>query len=530
MSANPTPYDALSGTPISSETSATGVDQAPESAAAPGATPDSVPPAPTNDQVNAAAPTPQNPAAGMTPQVQAPKQPFWKALLQGAIAGLAGSAGSTHFGGGLARGAAGEIEQKQQQFENNQQAQTNAANIKFRDIQSAAAAAALNHQGVVQAQQDSEFQNQQEQWARDQVAFNGKLGVMYDVVPKTPENVQQYLEQSTANGAAQGGAHVPPGVIQSPKFLYVPKATDSPEGVNAGYTRLTQLAPLFGFAPPDRQAFLNASPQARRQMIEGPLNLAAGLDRSGVPLTKEKLTGQISNLQTNLQQLQSDPNANPDTVAYGQKLLANLQAQQKAQVAVKHNDRVDAANVNLGKSEALATYRQSLHAADPKISGQMYFASAPDGTQIAGTAQELASAGVDASHAVKMPAADQSKVIAARDLTTTNGLFHAVKQNIDALEKSGKIGDVTSRWQDFMAGKLGGGNDPNFSALRTNMGLLATKMMQAHVGNRGSETMLQHFTNLADYKISNVQNLNAALGAEYNYALEMAKRPKAVTK
>ena len=75
-----------------------------------------------------------------------------------------------------------------------------------------------------------------------------------------------------------------------------------------------------------------------------------------------------------------------------------------------------------------------------------------------------------------------------------------------------------------MAGKLG--DDPDFAALNTHMGLLSTALMQAHVGARGSSEMLEHFQNPMNQKISTPQQLKSQLNAAYGYVKEKAMVPK----
>ena len=60
------------------------------------------------------------------------------------------------------------------------------------------------------------------------------------------------------------------------------------------------------------------------------------------------------------------------------------------------------------------------------------------------------------------------------------------------LARQGKLGPLASRYQEFMAGTYGKG-DPEVEELRTKMGLLATGLMQVHVGARGSAQMLDRF-------------------------------------
>jgi hypothetical protein len=125
----------------------------------------------------------------------------------------------------------------------------------------------------------------------------------------------------------------------------------------------------------------------------------------------------------------------------------------------------------------------------------------------------------------KLDADTGKKVIAARELISPDGLFNSVAQNIQALQSKGNLGVVGSRWNDFIAGKVGA-SDPDFQALRTNMGLLSTKLMQAHVGSKGSEQMLEHFKELADYRITDAKTLLSALSAEHKYMTTTAAVPK----
>ena len=145
-----------------------------------------------------------------------------------------------------------------------------------------------------------------------------------------------------------------------------------------------------------------------------------------------------------------------------------------------------------------------------------------DGNEVAGTKEELAAAGVKNVHT--LPAQQSGSVTVARQLTQPTGLFHQVADEIAALDKKNKLGPVTSQWKDFWAGKLN--TDPDFQKLRTSMGLLDSALMNVHVGAKGSEGMLEKFQRLADYRVSDVPTLRAALGAEYNYVQERAMRPK----
>lgn len=94
---------------------------------------------------------------------------------------------------------------------------------------------------------------------------------------------------------------------------------------------------------------------------------------------------------------------------------------------------------------------------------------------------------------------------------------------IDQQEKD--LGPAKSRWNEFMAGKVGAPN-AEFTKLRTDVGLLQTMLMRMHVGARGGEQIMQHFHDLIDVSKQDPENLRAALGEIRAYADEVAKSGK----
>jgi len=75
-----------------------------------------------------------------------------------------------------------------------------------------------------------------------------------------------------------------------------------------------------------------------------------------------------------------------------------------------------------------------------------------------------------------------------------------------------------------MTGTVGAG-DPLYTKLRTDTQLLSTAIMQAHVGSRGSESMLEHFKGLANAGKMDAPTLTAALQAEFHYVKGKALLP-----
>lgn len=82
------------------------------------------------------------------------------------------------------------------------------------------------------------------------------------------------------------------------------------------------------------------------------------------------------------------------------------------------------------------------------------------------------------------------------------------------------LGPLASRWREFKAGKIGL-EDTAFTGIRTNMELLKTRLMKMHVGSRGSDYMMDHFTKLLDYSKQSPENLQKSLQEIKDYAGEV---------
>ncbi len=91
---------------------------------------------------------------------------------------------------------------------------------------------------------------------------------------------------------------------------------------------------------------------------------------------------------------------------------------------------------------------------------------------------------------------------------------------LDAVVK--KLGPAPGRWNDFLVGKVGE-NDPELTKARTNISLLETRLMNMHVGSRGSTEMMDHFHKLIDISKQSPDNLKAALGEIRDYAESVRK-------
>jgi len=84
-------------------------------------------------------------------------------------------------------------------------------------------------------------------------------------------------------------------------------------------------------------------------------------------------------------------------------------------------------------------------------------------------------------------------------------------------ENERAFGPLAGRMNQLMTGKIGlPGAD--YVAIRTNMDLLATALMQMHVGQRGGEHMLDHFNKLLGGAEQDPENIRAALSEITRYA------------
>jgi len=129
--------------------------------------------------------------------------------------------------------------------------------------------------------------------------------------------------------------------------------------------------------------------------------------------------------------------------------------------------------------------------------------------------------------------AQQQKMFDARQdalTTTTKTMVEAapkvlaLAQRVNTMidQQAAQLGPAAGRWSEFMAGKVGAPN-PEFTRLRTDVGLLQTLLMRMHVGSRGGEYIMKHFQDLIDTGKQSPENLKAALGEITNYANDVLR-------
>jgi hypothetical protein len=420
--------------------------------------------------------------------------------------------------------------------------------IKFKSFDDQVRLAQLHNQDI-KLQNDTQEQTDAHKKADlENRALANSLGIDYDTIPSDGKAVMDHL---TAQTASSGAASVPPGTHLSGdgETVIIPKDTQATrDGQKQMYSMLgpalglPSLPPGAQFVPPNLMNMLT--------------NKLHGYDIKGAPINHQDLPGAIGALQAQRDQLAKN-GASPEQLKAVDNTLAiykanldaldahaaGIKAKQKqaeldvanspenqaaaargaaqnkqAELDVINSPKNQAAQVSLaGKKSAAETEAKN------KAGGQMFSGTDKDGNVVAGTSDELAQAGV--ANLTKLDADDQKKVIIARQLISPDGLFAQIHQDMLNLKAKGKLGSsMTARLNDALLNKAGA--DPDYAPLSVHTHLLATALMQAHVGSRGSGDMMEEFKNLAASGKMNMDTLRSALGAEYNYVHEKAMLPK----
>jgi hypothetical protein len=453
--------------------------------------------------------------------------------------GLAGvpAGGRPSFLGGLGEGARAE-----------KQAQATAQAVKFKTFDDQVRMAELHNQDL-KMQNDTQAQTDAHTKAYlDNRALANSLGVDYDTIANHGSAVTEHL---TAQTGTNGAASVPGGTHLSGdgKTVQIQQDTQhTRNGQKAMYTTLTTALGLPALPPG-----ASLVPPKNMNMLTNKIH---GFDINGEPLKHDDLPTYISTTQTqrdamakngasdnqlktldnmlgiykaNLgaldshaatvkqqsQQATNNANNSPESIA-GDAAKAKGVKQAQLDVENSPTNQAAAAKGAAAKSAAEQTAKDA-------ASKNMFVGTDEAGNQIAGTSDDLTKA--SAQGVTKLDADTGKKVITARQLISPAGLFSQIRQDMDNLDKAGKMGSsATARFNDAMLSKAGA--DPDYAPLFVHTHLLSTALMQAHVGSRGSSDMMEEFQKLANSGKMNAATLRSALGAEYNYVHEKAMLPK----
>jgi hypothetical protein len=426
--------------------------------------------------------------------------------------------GRPGFAQGLGAGARSEIASQQASQAAAQQQEIQDNDIKMKNFDAQVRLAELNNQdlkqqGDTQAQQDA---HQAAQLHLRQVASDA--GLNFTTLPNTAAAVKDNLVAQTGQN---GTADIPPMTHGDANTIYMMANSDDPATQTKQMDLYKALAPAFGLpALPNGAQFV---PNKSLNFLTNKIN---GFDLNGNTISHDNLPAAISSLQIQRDNLAKQQGATPDQLKAIDNTLniykANLDAldTHSTTVADQASAREQARQIAIEQEKG---NQQRLTNSDKpqKADTNFYEGTDASGNPIAGTATELQNAGV--SQYNKMPALTQTQTLAARELTAPNGLFSTAKQQITALNQAGQLGAVASRWNNFWAKK---GMDADQQAFRDTLGLISTKLMQAHMGNRGGKDAMEHFANLVPENATPA-TLMSALNTEYGYVNALAKRPKA---
>lgn len=180
--------------------------------------------------------------------------------------------------------------------------------------------------------------------------------------------------------------------------------------------------------------------------------------------------------------------------------LATQMAQQRLQTA-QHNAAIAAGRLGLSKDEFERDTFGTFH-----------------GEPIPGAPTDNEGHTIGTKVAPKNPGLTNSTRTMVEAAPKVRNFVTRINQLIDEQKKS--LGPASSRWSEYMAGKIGAPN-PEFTKLRTDVGLLQTLLMRMHVGSRGGEYIMKHFQDLIDSGKQSPENLKAALEEIDNYAQQV---------
>ena len=106
---------------------------------------------------------------------------------------------------------------------------------------------------------------------------------------------------------------------------------------------------------------------------------------------------------------------------------------------------------------------------------------------------------------------------ATRVMQETAPKVRALANEVESALGKIEAGPFASRYQDFMAGKIGAPN-PDFIAYKDNAELLSTLLMRMHVGARGGEKFMDKFENMIGAGKQSPENMKSALRVIRRYA------------
>lgn len=159
----------------------------------------------------------------------------------------------------------------------------------------------------------------------------------------------------------------------------------------------------------------------------------------------------------------------------------------------------------------------------PKQGGGWTMGPPPDPNSPAGKAVAAAGIGTgNAAETIRQHKVEDRTAVHTSSTRTMAEMAPKIQYFVEKVREdlpAAKAGAVSSRLQTGAA-KLGVAS-AGFTRYRTNVGLLKTALLRMHVGARGGQEMMKHFTDLIDAGTASPTMMNAALDEISDYAKSM---------
>jgi hypothetical protein len=269
-----------------------------------------------------------SPVSLQSPPPPAAGQPsVWKNIVMGAIYGLAGSAGQTHFGGGLAAGAGGVIQAKQRDLENKQRGQQ----LQMESVRAADThiAALDEHNRAQRLDSDAKLD-----YAQKSANYQAFLQDNFGIEPNLSFN-DAAEEASAAHNtlAGQNGGTIPPvATVQQPApdgthgkvAVYSPSQQQMQQNANGFRELINTQRAVQGQPPIDNATFNSLGFKGQRDAAQQAINFLKPTPSFSMDKNKpDYLPAVLAQRQQQLAQYQAhkDANGNPDANPNVQKQL-----------------------------------------------------------------------------------------------------------------------------------------------------------------------------------------------------------------
>lgn len=322
--------------------------------------------------------------------------PLWQKVVTGALAGLAGSAGSKSFGGGLAGGAAGGLRYQQQQVENQQDQQKTDSYVRF---QSAQAAATVAQATALHQKMDFEAQDHKIEYAGKQAAFQTFLHDNYGIAPDL--TFLDHPEQASAalgTMADRNGGTVPPINVSlqpaekgTPGKVSVYSPSQQAMLSTVGYKDFVSTAATVQTGNPiSDNSWKSLGYQGQLQAFHQAQQFLSPTPEFSYKTDDPNFIGkQIAQRQQQLANYSKLPNADPKVeslLTSGISYLQNQQTTQNKAVIQQGVDKINAeagpnAKAEYGKARATAQAKADVESAsgsgDSSKTGEAFMASLP---------------------------------------------------------------------------------------------------------------------------------------------------------